>query len=285
MAVQKKQETSPGFWSKVWNSICGLFGKSTPATGSSNKPGGDAEGIGGSPSLEMPFSYDLKKFIQLLEETRHAFRQVQETNETAEEELNDSEKSIERLIKYLKAQQEIYGEAAVVGKVKLIFDQKVHRTLRKDVFDVKGEVIESAKRDRFWGKVSAIATLGTVAITVSIVALSVIPTGGGTLPLIPTLLAMGGKALSILQPAATLASGSANIMKGFTDYKLNEHKSHMTLATHKETQYRMYKVPSSMKRLNECSDSSMRMVTQHLKRIEENRDKTIKSLISAAPAA
>lgn len=286
-AVQKTEESSPSFWSKIWSCLCSLVGQSpapSAATGSSNKAGGDGvQPIGGAPTLEAPFQYDLKKFIQLLEEARQSLQQVQETNSEADkteaDEKRVSERSLKRFIEYLKAQQAIYGDAVVLGKITTVFDQKRHKTVRQELVNEKTYAIDAAKTDRSWGTWQKGAIFATVAISVSLVAIAVLPTAGLSLAAIP---AMAAPTLNLLMPLATATQGITTLMKAASSQQLREIKGKITVGSHRERYLRQFKLPGDIKKMNRSMDDSFKVVTGYLKTIENNRDKAIKMIISPA---
>ena len=213
--------------------------------------------------------------------------QIQETNNEADkteaEQARITERSLKRFIEYLKAQREIYEEAAILGKVKFIFDNKQHNEARKELFDAKTHAIESAKSDKFWGRLQTGATVATVAITITIVALSVIPTAGLSLAAIP---AMALPTLSVLQPVSTAAQGATSMMKGMTNQALRQQQAHVTINAHREMFLRQYKLPQDLKTINKGATQSLDIVTQFLKPIENHRHQTARLFTnSAAPAA
>lgn len=286
---QKKQETqknSPGFWSKVWNGICGIFGRAPAATtpansGGSNLPGGDGiQTIGGSPSLEAPFMFDLKKFTQMLKEARDALNQVKETNNDADEEFtkSGSEKSQERLLQHLKAQREIYEEGAQLVKTKYVQHQEVQREVRKKLADAKTEKGEYAQKERSWGWWKRGATIGLVAAAVGLVAISAISTAG--LSLIPAAMAGIGIGFKIAMPLATGAKAMTEIMHSSMNQQLKDKTSAVTTLTHLQNRVSQFQVPEDIAQMNQNWDQSLKIVTEHLKRHEENRNNTIKSIVS-----
>lgn len=285
---QKKQETqknSPGFWSKVWSGICGIFGRSPAATtpansGGSNQPGGDGrQTIGGSPSLEAPFMFDLKKFTQMLKEARDALNQVKETNNEADEEFtkSGSEKSQERLLQHMKAQREIYEEGAQLVKTKYVQHQESQREIRKKLSDAKSDHVEFAKQERFWGWWKRAATFGLITAAVGFVAVSAIASAGLSLGAAGVALGIGFK---ILTPVMTGAKGITDIMHTAMNKQLNERKSCVTTYSHLHNRISQYTVPDDIAQMNQHWDQSLKIVTEHLKRHEENRNNTIKSIVS-----
>lgn len=285
---QKKQETqknSPGFWSKVWSGICGIFGRSPAATtpansGGSNQPGGDGmQTIGGSPSLEAPFMFDLKKFTQMLKEARDALNQVKETNNEADEEFtkSGSEKSQERLLQHLKAQREIYEEGAQLVKTKYVQDQEKQREVRKKLADAKTDHMEFAKQEKRWGWWKRAATFGLVTAAASLVAVSAIATAGLSLGAAGVALGIGAKVLS---PVLTGASGITQLMQAAMSKQMNDRRSSITSLTHLNNRISQYTVPDDIAQLNQNWEHSFKIVSEHLKRHEENRNNTIKSIVS-----
>lgn len=286
---QKKQETqknSPGFWSKVWSGICGIFGRAPAATtpansGGSNQPGGDGmQTIGGSPSLEAPFIFDLKKFTQMLKEARDALNQVKETNNDADEEItkSGSEKSQERLLQHLKAQREIYEEGADLVKTKYVRHQETQREVRKKLADAKTEKGEFAQKERSWGWWKRAATFGLITATVGLVAVSAISTAG--LSLIPAGMAAIGIAFKVAVPFMTGTQAMTTIMQSSMNQQLRDKTSAVTTLTHLQNRISQYQVPEDIAQMNQNWDQSLKIVTDHLKRQEENRSNTIKSIVS-----
>ncbi|MCE5317825.1 MAG: hypothetical protein LLG04_10795 [Parachlamydia sp.] len=284
-AQKNSQENSPGFWSKVWSGLCGLFGRSTAATtaannGSSNQPGGDGmQTIGGSPSLEAPFMFDLKKFTQMLKEARDALNQVKETNNDADEEFtkSGSEKSQERLLQHLKAQREIYQEGAELVKTKYVRHQEVQREVRKKLSDAKTEKGEFAEKERNWGWWKRAATFGLITATVGLIAITAIGTAGLSLGAGAAAL---GIAFKVAVPFMTGSQAMTSIMQSSMNQQLRDKTSAVTTLTHLQNRISQYQVPDDIAQMNQNWDHSLKIVTEHLKRQEENRNNTIKSIVS-----
>jgi hypothetical protein len=279
---KRKHETSPGFFATIWGGICSLFGSaSTSDTPKSSSSG--VQAIGGTPSLQAPNHMETKKFLELLQETRDALERVQETQMEAEgteaEEKRQTEKWLKQFVALLKQQRELYGTAAENGKWKFVFDQKLHQAARAEVFETKKHVAESAASDRLWGTLRIGATVVTVAITVSIVAINVIPTMGLSLAALPAALPV---ALQLLQPVATGTSGVTTLMKSMTSKQLGDYSAALTLSSYAESKKRIYDLPSGMKQVNKAMTQSLDIMTQYLNRIERKRRETAQTIFSPA---
>lgn len=284
-SIQKKQQASPGFWANAWSKICSLFGYSAAAAtptgeGSSNKPGGGVgaiQAVGGSPTLEAPYLFDQKKFTQLLKETRDSLHQVQETNETAEEDLSKSEKSSQWLSQYLKAQREIYEEGADLVRVKFIRHQEAQREVRKTLADTKMGRDEFAAKERFWGrwKTGSMVALGVASL--GLIALHVIPVAGFTLGAVAL---AGTVVLKIAGPVASGAHAITTLMKSSMTQQMRDKQSAVTTLTHQSTRFSQFLIPDDMGQMKQDFDLSLKIVTDHLKRHEEKRSQAIKSIVS-----
>jgi len=276
----KKQESSPGFWATVWSKVCSLFGYSAAPTtsagdGSSNKPGGDGvQSVSGSPVLKAPSLIDMERFTRMLKETRDSLNQIKETNNEGDEEFNRSE---QQLLEYLKTQRSLYEEGADLVKTKYLQHQGAQREVRKKLGDAKTEAAEAAANDRTWGWWKTGTTFALIAVAVAFVAISANATAGLSLG------AAGAAftaAIQIAGPLASAAHAITSIMKGAMTSQMRDKQGSVTSLTHQSNRFTEFKIPEDMMQLNQNFEQSLKIVTEHLRGLQEKRSNTIRSLVS-----
>ncbi len=279
---QKKLESSAGFWVTAWSRICSLFGYSASAVtasgeGSSNRPGGGVQPVSGSHTLEAPWMFDQKKFMQLLKETCDSLNQVTETLNEADEEFTKSEKSMQMHLESLKIERDLYKEGGELVKIKFILHQKMQREVNKKLGDAKTEALEAAATERYWGWWKTGTTWGLVAVTVTAVAVSVIATSGLSLG------AAGAVMTGVVQvatPVAGALNAGTSIMKGVMTQQANNKRGTVTSLNHLSGRFSEFLIPEDMAQMNQMFELSLKIVSEHLKRQEEKNSNAIKSIVS-----
>lgn len=278
--VEQQQGNSPGFWATVWSKFCSLFGYSTAPTtqagqgGGTKAEGGSVTPVASSPTLQAPYMFDLIEFTKLLKETRDSLHQVQEINNEADEENRKSEDSKRWLVEYLKANIKIYEEGAMLAKKQTIRHQEELRAVRKKMGDTKTEAAESAANEKFWGRWNNVARVALLVSTVAFIAVSAAATGGLSIPAVIAAIP------AVASPLSGALTGITSIMRGTSTKQMNDRLATVQTLSHLNQKFSQLKIPADMLHMKQSLDSSLQIVTEQLKRLEEKDSHAKKSMIA-----
>lgn len=256
---------------KIWDWFCAPITVNNQATGTSSKSGGDGVSpVGGPPAIEPPILIDkemVQKAIQELKESSYRLTEILNEND---DNIREDER---KFLVCFKIQNQIREEGVMTLKFQLIFDQKKDRTIRKEQSDYELQRIEVSKKQRFWSWVNTGLLVGTVVVTVALVASGIFAAAAGaTIPVAVQL------TLSISQAALGISSGGAMIIKAELD---RNHASFMakTTSLRQHHIHVVFKIKDEMGLMKDGWDKGMKCF-EWLKQVLDNMKKTSSFILS-----